>query len=235
MNYLFPYDIVEEDGFYGLKDSNGNFVVPCIMDKIDNLEDDEIGLSLWNDYGCVYLYKDGKMGFYTSSGKCIFPEYDEGCASPDHDIYVRKGDQFGILHSPDYQFHEIDAEESLLTEYEFCYNEECERYITRTDYELGEIIDLKGCGPDMESMMSGKVIFIDDGHVIVKVPCYTYLLAADINRETLPYETVEQIIGQPIESLKTYEYDCFIDALDPYMLYPYNVFGMPGFDPMMFA
>lgn len=27
MDPLFPYDIVEENGFYGLKDSKGNFVV----------------------------------------------------------------------------------------------------------------------------------------------------------------------------------------------------------------
>ena len=239
MNYLFPFDIVEENGFYGLKDANGNYVVPCIMDNIVNLEDEDIGLSLWNDYGCIYLYKGGKMGFYTSSGKCIAPEYDEASASPDHDIYVRKGDQFGILRSPDYEFHEIDAELSILTESEL-YDEdycesECERHIIRTDYKLGEIIDLKGCGPDMESEMSGKVIFIDDEHVIVKVKCRTQLLAIDLNRDTLEAEDVERITGQSIENLKTYEHDCFIDALDPYTLYPYNVFGVPGFDPMEFA
>ena len=57
MDYLFPYDIVEENGLYGMKDRNGNYVVPCIMDRIHNLEDEELGLSLCADYGCVYIYK----------------------------------------------------------------------------------------------------------------------------------------------------------------------------------
>jgi hypothetical protein len=51
MDFMFPYDIVVENGFYGMlngmKDRNGNFVVPCIMDMIHNIENDELGLSLW--------------------------------------------------------------------------------------------------------------------------------------------------------------------------------------------
>lgn len=234
MDYFFPYDIVEENGFYGMKDRNGNFVVPCIMDMIHNIESDELGLSLWADCGCVYLYKDDKMGFYTSSGKYIAPEYDEGAAYPDYDIYVRKGDQFGVFQGSDYEYREIDAENSLLTINEYC-QDECERFIIRTDYTIGEVITLKGCGPDMESHMSGEVIHIDDEHVIVKVKCYTRLLAADLNRDCLSDEDVERITGKKVEELRTYEYDCFIDALDPYSLYPYNVFGVPGYDPMVFA
>lgn len=234
MDFLFPYDIVVENGFHGMKDRNGNFVVPCIMDMIHNIENDELGLSLWADCGCVYLYKDDKMGFYTSSGKYIAPEYDEGTTSPDRDIYVRKGDQFGIFHGSNYEYSEIDAEYSLLTINEYC-QDECERFIIRTDYTIGEVITLKGCGPDMESHMSGEVIHIDDEHVIVKVKCYTRLLAADLNRDCLSDEDVERITGKKAEDLRTYEHDRFIDALNPYSLYPYNVFGVPGFDPMEFA
>ena len=43
------------------------------------------------------------------------------------------------------------------------------------------------------------------------------------------------ITGKNIEELKTYEHGRFIDVLDPHMLYPYNVFSVPGFDPMEFA
>lgn len=233
MDYFFPYDIVEENGFYGMKDRNGNFVVPCIMDMIHDIESEEIGLSLWADFGCVYLYKDDKMGFFTCSGKYIAPEYDDGIASADHDIYVRKGDQFGVFQGSDYEYREIDAEYSLITINEYC-QDECERYLIRTDYTMGEVITLKGCGADMESSMCGQVIHIDDEHVIVKVKCYTRDLA-EINRECLSDEELERITGKKAEELRTYEHDCFLDALDPYSLYPYNVFSMPGFDPMEFA
>jgi hypothetical protein len=213
MDFLFPYDIV--------------------------VENDELGLSLWADYGCVYLYKDDKIGFFTNSGKYIAPEYDEGMASPDRDIYVRKGDQYAVFYSPDYEYRAIEAENSILNEDELyddlSIEEECERYIIRTDYTIGEVITLKGCGPDMESHMSGEVIHIDDEHVIVKVKCYTRLLAADLNRYCLSDEDVERITGKKAEDLRTYEHDRFIDALDPYSLYPYNVFGVPGYDPMEFA
>lgn len=239
MDYLFPYDIVEENGFYGLKDAKGNYIVPCIMDDIVNLEDEELGLSLWNDYGCVYLNKDNKIGFFTHSGKYIAPEFDEGTASPDQDIYVRKEDQFGVFRYPNYEFEEIAPEDSLLTESEMYDGldiiEECERYIIRTDYTLGETILLKGCGPDMKSSMMGQVIYIDDEHVIVKVECIDRLLSIDLNRYCLTEENVEKITGKKVEELRTYEFDCFLDALDPETLYPCNVFGLEGFDPMQFA
>ena len=118
MDLLFPYDIVEENGFYGLKDRNGNLVVPCIMDNIVNLEHEEFGLSLWNDYGCIYLYKDGKIGFFIQSGLYIAPIYDEGAASPDHELYVRKGEQHGVYFGPAYEYRDIEAEYSILTESE---------------------------------------------------------------------------------------------------------------------
>jgi hypothetical protein len=239
MDFLFPYDIVEENGFYGMKDCKGNFVVPCIMDMIHNLEDEELGLSLWADYGCVYLYKDDKIGFFTNSGKYIAPEYDEGMASPDRDIYVRKGDQYAVFYSPDYEYRAIEGEDSILTEYELyddlSIEEECERYIIRTDYTLGETIILKGCGPDMKSSMMGQVIYIDDEHVIVKVECIDRLLSIDLNRYCLTEENVEKITGKKAADLRTYEHDRFLDALDPETLYPCNVFNIPGFDPMEFA
>lgn len=195
MDPLFPYDIVEENGSYGLKDNTGNFVVPCIMDEIVNLEDEELGLSLWGDYGCIYLYKDCKIGFFTHSGFYIAPIYDEGAAYPDQHIYVRKGDQFAAYYAPSYEYRDIDPDFSPLTESEEYdeFEDERERYLIRTEYTLGEEVTLKGCGPDMESWKSGRVIHIDDEH------------------------------------------DCFIDALDPYSLYPSNIFGIPGFDPMEYA
>ena len=77
MDYLFPYDIVEENGSEGMKDRDGYFVIPCIMDMIHNLESEELRLPLWGDYGySVYLYKDDKIGFFTQSDKYIVLEYD---------------------------------------------------------------------------------------------------------------------------------------------------------------
>jgi hypothetical protein len=60
-------------------------------------------------------------------------------------------------------------------------------------------------------MMSGKVIFADKHHAIVQVPTYTYGLAAEFNRNTMPLEQVETIVGKPISEIKMYEYDRFVD------------------------
>ena len=116
MDNLFPYGIVMEAGFYGLKDANGNFAVPCIMDEIVNLEDEEFVLSFWYDYGTPLYYKESPISFYTKSGRHTTSESDYAVSSSDQDIYVCKQDQFVILSYADYEFQEIVAVYFLHTE-----------------------------------------------------------------------------------------------------------------------
>ena len=69
---IFPYTIVaNDDSKYGIVDNKGNIVVPCEMDDIENISDEEIGLELWEDYNCVCLVRDGLLGFFTNNGKYI--------------------------------------------------------------------------------------------------------------------------------------------------------------------
>ena len=74
---IFPYTIVKENEFYGITDNTGKLVVPCIMDYIDNMKDDKIGLELWSDYSCVVVRKNEKYGFFTTNGKFIEPAYED--------------------------------------------------------------------------------------------------------------------------------------------------------------
>ena len=81
----------------------------------------------------------------------------------------------------------------------------------KVDYSVGDRVIFDYCGADATSMMSGKVIFADKHHAIVQVPSYTYGLAAEFNRNTMPLEQVEAIVGKPISEIKMYEYDRFVD------------------------
>ena len=52
---IFPYTIVSCNNKYGIVDNKGNIVVPCEMDDIENISDEEIGLDLWQVlYTCRY-------------------------------------------------------------------------------------------------------------------------------------------------------------------------------------
>lgn len=93
-------------------------------------------------------------------------------------------------------------------------------------YNIGDVVRFDYCGPDMTSCDSGRVIYADQEHVIVHVSCTTLDRASGLNRNKVPYEEVERIIGQPIESIKEYEYDRFIDMMDPDSYEPIDVFGI---------
>lgn len=58
---IYPYAIIEENGYYGIVDNSGNIVIPCVMDDICNTKDEETGLELWTDYYCVCTIKMGSM------------------------------------------------------------------------------------------------------------------------------------------------------------------------------
>ena len=112
---ISPYTIVSDDKGYGIVDGKGNVVVPCEMDDIVNATDEATGLELWTDYCCVYVVKDGLVGFFTDNGKFIEPVYHNYTVDPcGGDIYVETEDGFGVFRAPEYVFEEIDEEESLL-------------------------------------------------------------------------------------------------------------------------
>lgn len=81
----------------------------------------------------------------------------------------------------------------------------------KTEYIVGDSVRFDYCGPDATSSMNGHVIFADKHHAIVQVPCYTRLLATDFNRNTMPIEEVELIVGRPISEIRENEFDCFVD------------------------
>ena len=114
---IFPYTIVSYDNKYGIVDNKGNIVVPCEMDDIENISDEEIGLELWEDYNCVCLIRDGLFGFFTNNGKYIEPAYLNYAVDPcGGDIHVETLDGYGVLGYPKYILEEIPAESSLLNE-----------------------------------------------------------------------------------------------------------------------
>ena len=121
---IWPYNIViNEDGFYGITDKAGNLVVPCIMDDIFNSKG-ELGESLWGDFYCVLLVKDGKYGFFTRSGKFIEPAYEDYTVDPcGGDIHVKTDKGYGVFTAPKYIFEEELPQYSLLVE---IYGEECD-------------------------------------------------------------------------------------------------------------
>lgn len=90
-------------------------------------------------------------------------------------------------------------------------------------YKLNDVVRFEYCGPDNSVAISGRVVFVDDEHIIVNIPFDTK--AADFNRYCLDYELVEQITGTPVSNLKKYEYDRFVDLKDPATYLPYNTFG----------
>ena len=93
----------------------------------------------------------------------------------------------------------------------------------KESYKAGDLVIFEYCGPDNSVAISGRVVFVDDEHIIVNIPFNTK--AADFNRDCLDYELVEQITGTPVSNLKKYEYDRFVDLKDPATYLPYNTFG----------
>ncbi len=94
-------------------------------------------------------------------------------------------------------------------------------------YNLNDIVVFEYCGPDYTISISGRVIFVDNEHILVHIPFYTFQLAADINRECLDYESVEKITGMSVENIRKYEYDRFIDMADPATFIPLDTFQTP--------
>ena len=93
----------------------------------------------------------------------------------------------------------------------------------KESYQAGDLVIFEYCGPDNSIAISGRVVFVDDKHIIVNIPFNTK--AADFNRYCLDYELVEQITGTPVSNLKKDEYDRFVDLKNPATYLPYDTFG----------
>ena len=90
-------------------------------------------------------------------------------------------------------------------------------------YKLNDVVRFEYCGPDNSAAISGRVVFVDDEHIIVNIPFYSK--ATDFNRYCLDYELVEQITGTPVSNLKKDKNDRFVDLKDPATYLPYDTFG----------
>lgn len=90
----------------------------------------------------------------------------------------------------------------------------------KESYSLGETVRLDGCGPDMSCCATGQIIYVDDCYAIAHVPCYTYMLATGLNRQTLSSNEVEEIVGHSIDTIKENEHDVFVDMMNPLSYYP---------------
>ena len=74
---------------FGVLNSNGELVVPCEMDELED-PSDRVGSTY------VYFTKGDKIGFLTMGGCYIEPQFDDVDICP-RALYVRKGDVGGFL------------------------------------------------------------------------------------------------------------------------------------------
>lgn len=107
VEYIDPYAIVLEGDRYGIINSDGEYVVPCIMDYIINMKDESTSSDLWRHFDCVAIINEDKCGFFTKSGVFVAPEYEAFTIDPfGRAIYVKTSDGYGILQAPEYEFKE---------------------------------------------------------------------------------------------------------------------------------
>ena len=92
-------------------------------------------------------------------------------------------------------------------------------------YIVGDSIRVNFCGDDMFSSTSGRVVYSDNEHLIVYFKCYGPYAAYGLNRDSMTDSEVENIIGQPIETLRKNKDDVFIDMKAPHTHLPIDRFG----------
>ena len=139
--------------------------------------------------------------------------------------YFSSGDDFDFGEAvwSDYATHEMLAfakeygwsEEFLAQIKEW--RKECRAQLGMKDsYEVGETVLFNYCEEDEYFLTkSGKVIYVDDLHAIAQVSEYTLQLIAGLNREGIPHEEVERIVGRPIDTILHQPFDKFINLYDP--------------------
>ena len=124
------YFTFEKEGKVGLlfrseAEGTETVLLPAEYDDIDFLDDEEQGISLFEEDGYkVILSKDGKYGFYyVMEDILIEPQYDDFCVLCG--LAVRKGDTYGYIFLPE------DPEDDW--DWEFCESEDA-----RNDFEEQE-------------------------------------------------------------------------------------------------
>ena len=80
--------IAIEDGKYGIVDTNGKEIIPCVMDVIFERQDME---------GILPLLKDGKWGIYADGDSYITPRFDELLIQSEEYVRARIGDEWGWI------------------------------------------------------------------------------------------------------------------------------------------
>ena len=92
-------------------------------------------------------------------------------------------------------------------------------------YVEGDSIGVNYCGEDLSASTTGKVVFIDKEHLIVRFEFYNPFAAGGLNRKGLDEEDLSQLNGLDIESLRKNEYDVFIDMKAPHTYLPNGIFS----------
>lgn len=123
-NFYICEKKIGEKSLFGVLDSNGELIVPCEMDELEDPSD---------RVGSTYLYftKGNKIGFLTMGGCYIEPQFDDADICPKF-LYVRKGDVGGFL-SVDGEFIEENDKEKIK-------NKELLTYWSMNDY-VHELLD----------------------------------------------------------------------------------------------
>ena len=78
--------IAVQDGKYGIVNTRGEEVIPCILDNIFERQDAD---------GFIPIFKDGKWGICTDNDTFIFPKFDELAIRSEDYLRARIGPRWG--------------------------------------------------------------------------------------------------------------------------------------------
>ena len=83
-------------------------------------------------------------------------------------------------------------------------------------YVEGDSITVNHCGKDLSASATGKVVYADKEHLIVRFEFCNQLAAYGINRDSLEDCVVSSITEQGIDTLRKNEFDVFLDMKCPH-------------------
>lgn len=92
-------------------------------------------------------------------------------------------------------------------------------------YVEGDSISVDYCGEDLSASTTGKVVYADKEHLIVRFEFCNPFAADGLNRKGLSEDDISQLNGIDIESFRKNEYDVFIDLKSPHTYLPNDIFG----------
>ena len=93
-------------------------------------------------------------------------------------------------------------------------------------YVEGDRIQVNYCGEDMSASTIGKVVFVDNEHLIVHFEFYNPFAASGLNRRSMTDSEVENITERPIETFRKNEDDVFIDMKAPHIHLPIDAYDV---------